>query len=76
MNVLGGIFLKSRKGPPLTTESGDCESSSRLQPYKALFVWGYNAARGIISREIIKFCLHKNMPNYNRYIISSYSYLL
>ena len=43
--------------PPLaTTES---ERSSRSQPYKALFLMGgYNAAKGLISRDISKRILY------------------
>ena len=41
--------------PLATTESGDRELSSRSQPYRALFLrGGYNAAKGLISREITK----------------------
>ena len=46
--------------PPATTESLDRELSSTSQPYKALFLYGgggYNAARGLISREITVICI-------------------
>ena len=41
--------------PPATTESRDILRSLRSQPYKALFSrGGYDAASGLISREIIQ----------------------
>ena len=43
--------------PQATTESVYQEQSSRLHPYKALFWYGvgYNAARGLISRDITNY---------------------